>query len=301
MGLGDEAIVLPETEDGRIIFVVPWQSRALVGTTDEETRDLDRPIATEDEIAYLLGHLNRYVRQPLGEEDILTSYAGNRPLLRLTAARTPARLSRTHAVVEGEDGLLTVSGGKLTTYRRMAQDVLDRIDRREGQPRRDPTLRLPLAGASGWAEARAELNARGLALGMESAVLRHLGGAYGVEALAVLALVEEDRALGERLVPDLPYIRAEVIRSARAELALSLDDVLARRTHLSLEDRARGAAVAGEVAALLGDELGWSVLERAREVDQYVGLARELAGPLAARIASPGGDAPSERARVREA
>ena len=102
--------MLPETEDGRIIFIVPWQSRALVGTTDEETHELDAPTATATRSTYLLGHLNRYLRQPLGRDDILTTYAGNRPLLRLTSARTPARLSRTHAVVEGEDGLLTVSG-----------------------------------------------------------------------------------------------------------------------------------------------------------------------------------------------
>ncbi|HEX6122394.1 MAG TPA: glycerol-3-phosphate dehydrogenase/oxidase, partial [Ktedonobacterales bacterium] len=146
LGLGEEAIVLPETEDGRIIFIVPWQSRALIGTTDEATRELDHPTATEEEIAYLLHHTNRYVRAPLSPEDIIATYAGNRPLLRLTRARTPARLSRTHAVVEGEDGLLTVSGGKLTTYRRMAQDVLDRIDRREGHAARHPTLRLPVAG-----------------------------------------------------------------------------------------------------------------------------------------------------------
>jgi glycerol-3-phosphate dehydrogenase len=289
LGLGDEAIVLPETEDERIIFVVPWQSRALVGTTDEDTHDLDGPAATMDEIRYLLSHLNRYVRQPLRMEDIIATYAGNRPLLRLTKTRTPARLSRTHAVVEGEDGLLTVSGGKLTTYRRMAQDVVDRIDVREGWPRRDPTSELRLVGAVGLAEARAEVAARGQALDIESAVLRHLIGAYGAEAPAVLALVGEHTKLRTRLVADLRYIRAEVVWAARVEQALALDDVLARRTHLTLEDRARGSAIAGEVAALLGDELGWSAAERAGQVERYVAHAQRLAGPLAASVTEPGG------------
>jgi glycerol-3-phosphate dehydrogenase len=302
LGLDEEAIVLPETEDGRIIFLVPWQSRVLIGTTDEETRELDRPVATEDEIAYLLHHTNRYVRSPLTQDDIVATYAGNRPLLRLTSARTPARLSRTHAVVEGEDGLLTVSGGKLTTYRRMAQDVLDRINRREGRATRHPTLRLPVAGATGWAEARPELSRRAQTLGLDAAVVRHLGRAHGTQALAVLDLIEREPALGRRLVPDLPYLRAEVVHAARAELALTVGDVLARRTHLAIEDTTRGAEAAGEVAALLARELGWSPAERARQVVAYFEDARGQAGPLAKRIPSPR-DATSSapQRRVREA
>jgi glycerol-3-phosphate dehydrogenase len=301
LGLGEEAIVLPETADGRIIFIVPWGARALIGTTDEETHELDRPVATEEEIAYLLRHTNRYVRTPLSQDDIVATYAGNRPLLRLTRARTPARLSRTHAVIEGEDGLLTVSGGKLTTYRRMAQDVLDRIDRREGRATRHPTLRLPVAGAAGWAGARAELNKRGQALGLDAAVVRHLGGAYGVESLAVLALIAREPALGRRLMPDLPYLRAEVVYGARAELALTVGDVLARRTHVAIEDAARGTEVASDVAALLARELGWSSDERERQVAVYLEEARRQAGPLAARIPAPGDAAPAPWRRAREA
>jgi glycerol-3-phosphate dehydrogenase len=306
LDLGEEAIVLPETEDGRILFIVPWRSRALIGTTDKETDELERPIATEDEIAYLLDHINRYVRAPLGPDDILTTYAGNRPLLRLARSRTPARLSRTHAVVEGEDGLLTVSGGKLTTYRRMAQDVLDRIDRRTGRNLwvkravRHPTLGMPLVGASGWAEAREGIATRAQALGLDMTVARHLGSAYGVEALDVLALVEGEPELSRRLVGDLPYLCAEVVHAARVEQALTVSDVLARRTHLALEDRTRGAAMAVEVASLLGAELGWSAEERAHQVAAYTAEARALAGPLADRIPAPAGPTLPARARVRE-
>lgn len=286
LGLGEEAVVLPETEDGRIIFIVPWQSRALVGTTDDAVREIERPVATAEEIAYLLGHLNRSLRTPVGWEDILATYSGNRPLLQLAARRTPSRLSRTHAVVEGEDGLLTVSGGKLTTYRRMAQDVLDRIDAREARAARDPTRALPLVGARGLAEAREETAAWAHALGLDAAVVGHLVGAYGAEARAVLALIAERGELAGRLVPDLPYLRAEVVRACRAELALTVEDVLARRTHLLIEDRARGTGAAAAVAALMAEELGWSPEERAGQIAAYAAFAREQAGPLADRLPS---------------
>ena len=296
-GLGDEAIVLPETADRRIIFIVPWLSRALVGTTDDATDNLRPPVATSDEIDYLLAHLNRFTRRPVTREDILATYAGYRPLLRLQKGRTPARLSRTHAIVEGDDGLLTLSGGKLTTYRRMAEELLDRIDAREGrQPnpqlpslagkgrqgveRRHPTLALPLAGAEGWERACAGIQERAAALGLEGDVVEHLC-AYGTDAAALLEMVAGDAALGERLVDDLPYIAAEVVWACRAELALTLEDALARRTRIAIEERTRGLDAAVAVARLMAVELGWSDDERARQMEAYARYAREQAGPLA--------------------
>ncbi|HEX5547196.1 MAG TPA: glycerol-3-phosphate dehydrogenase/oxidase, partial [Ktedonobacterales bacterium] len=116
LGIDEEAIVLPETEDGRIIFIVPWQSRALVGTTDTPVRDIERPVATDGDVNYLLHHLNRYLRRKVTRDNILTSFAGNRPLLRVRrGASKLARLSRSHEVVESDAGLISVSGGKMTT------------------------------------------------------------------------------------------------------------------------------------------------------------------------------------------
>lgn len=283
--LGDEAIVLPETEDRRIIFIVPWLSRALVGTTDDATDSLRPPIATADEIDYLLAHLNRFTRRPVTRADILATYAGYRPLLKLQKGRTPARLSRTHAIVEGDDGLLTLSGGKLTTYRRMAEELLDRIDAREGRQgstadRRHLTRDLPLAGAEGWERARVDIQQRAAALGLEGDVAEQVA-AYGTEAAALLDLVAGDAELGARLVADLPYIAAEVVWACRAELALTLEDVLARRTRIAIEDRTRGLDAAGQIAGLMAAELGWSDAERARQVEAYARYAREQAGPLA--------------------
>lgn len=283
LGIGEEAIVLPETEDGRIIFIVPWQSRVLVGTTDTPVREIEHPTPTNDDIAYLLDHLNRYLRRRVTREDIITSYAGNRPLLRVwrRGNSRPARLSRSHEVVESEAGLISVSGGKLTTYRRMAQDVVDRIDRDEQRTVQHPTLKLLLRGSRGWAEARPAVRAQGAELGLADDIITHLGGAYGAEALAVLALVREDEMLGVRLLPDLPYIRAEVVYACREEMALTLEDVLQRRTHIALEDRLRGTAIAGDVAQLMARELGWDEQEQLRQIERYLAAARAYAGPLA--------------------
>jgi glycerol-3-phosphate dehydrogenase len=282
--LGSEAVVLPETEDGRIIFIVPWQSRALVGTTDDGVERIETPVATQDEIDYLLGHLNRFASCLVGRDDIVATFAGYRPLLKLRRGRTPARLSRSHALVEGEDGLLTISGGKLTTYRKMAQDVLDRIDRREVRPNGHPTLHVSLAGASGWDETVPELKRRGAAVGLTPDIVAHLGGAYGSDALEVLAAIESNRELGVRLVADLPYVRAEVSWVCRNELALTLQDVLARRTHLALEDRSRGLDCARAVAELMACALGWDTREQTRQLASYARYALEEAGPLAGTI-----------------
>lgn len=285
LGIDEEAIVLPETEDGRIIFVVPWQSRALVGTTDTPVRDIERPVATDEDVNYLLYHLNRYLRRKVTRDDILTSFAGNRPLLRVRRGNSKlARLSRSHEVVESDAGLISVSGGKMTTYRRMAEDVVDRIDRREKRTLKHPTRKLTLHGSGGWAEARQLVRARGQALGLVDDIIAHLGGAYGADALAVLALVAQDISLAKRLLPDLPYIRAEMLYVCREEMAYTLEDVLQRRTHIALEDRLRGTEIAANVAHLIGPGLGWDAEEEARQVERYLTSARLHAGPFAGRL-----------------
>ncbi len=278
--LGDEAIVLPETEDQRIIFIVPWLSRALVGTTDEAAERIENPVATEQEIDYLLEHLNRFIRKPVTRDDILATYAGYRPLLKLRRSRTPARLSRTHTVVEGDDGLISISGGKLTTYRRMAQDVLDRIDEREGRHSGHPTTRMALAGSVNWFDTRAAFLRRARSLALTPAIAEHLSAAYGTAASAILDLVDAQAELGSRLVDDLPYIAAEVVYACRAELALTLEDVLARRTHIAIEERSRGTTIAPHVATLMAQELGWPEAEQQRQLAEYNAFALEQAGPL---------------------
>ncbi|MGH2496826.1 MAG: glycerol-3-phosphate dehydrogenase/oxidase [Ktedonobacteraceae bacterium] len=269
--IGDDAIVLPETDDKRILFLVPWESRAVFGTTDTGSGDLDHPTATQADIDYLLHHLNRYLSVNLTTDDIISAYAGYRPLLRArSSAHSTAKLSRTHAVLQNASGLVTIVGGKLTTYRRMAQDTVDVLSRRDGTTSMaHPTTNLPLSGSAGWPVAKRELEAKGAALGLSPQTISHLGESYGSHADALFGLVESDASLGERLIEDLPYLRAEVVYACRHEMAMTLDDVLARRTSIILEDRDRGAGIADQVAALMAKELDWSPDQQKAMIDAY--------------------------------
>ncbi|MBV9231564.1 MAG: FAD-dependent oxidoreductase, partial [Chloroflexi bacterium] len=257
--LGNDAIVLPETEDKRILFIVPWQSRAIFGTTDTGSGDLDHPRATQEDITYLLKYLNRYLSVHLTEADIISTYAGYRPLMKPRKAnRSTARLSRTHAVLESPSGLVSIGGGKLTTYRRMAQDTVDVLNRRDGTKVVHPTTELPLQGSAGWPVMQRELEQRGQQLGLAAPTIEHLGHGYGSEANTILDLVASDATLGTRLIEDLPYIKAEVLYGCRYEMAMTPSDVLARRTSITLEDRQRGAGIVEEVARMMASEQDWS-------------------------------------------
>jgi len=269
--LGNDAIVLPETDDKRILFLVPWESRAVFGTTDTGSGDLDHPTATQDDISYLLHHLNRYLSVNLTADDIISVYAGYRPLLRARSSEhSTAKLSRTHAVLQNPSGLVTIVGGKLTTYRRMAQDTVDVLSRRDGTSSPPhPTQSLPLSGSAGWPAVQRELEIKGAALGLSSQTIAHLGESYGSHANMLLSLIESDASLGERLVEDLPYIRAQVVYACRHEMAMTPDDMLARRTSIILEDRDLGLGVLDDVAALMAKELDWSPEQQKAMVESY--------------------------------
>ena len=265
----DKAIVLPETDDGRLLFLIPWGNRVLVGTTDTEGGDVDDPTTMAEDVTYLLETCNRYLRVPLERRDILATYAGYRPLIKSRTAdkSASAKLSRSHAVLDGPSGMVSIVGGKLTTWRRMAEDTMDHVARRDGSPPSTVTRALPLDGSAGWPGVARVIADRALALPLD--VRTHLCAAYGANLRSILALAEGDARLGQRLVPDLPYLWAEVVYACRHEMALTLDDVLSRRTRLVLEDRLQGQGVAREVAELMADELGWDEAEIARQVAAY--------------------------------
>ncbi|HEY0752811.1 MAG TPA: glycerol-3-phosphate dehydrogenase/oxidase [Ktedonobacteraceae bacterium] len=278
--LGADAVVLPETDDKRILFIVPWESRAVFGTTDTGSGDLDHPTASQDDVSYLLNHLNRYLSVHLTEKDIISTYAGYRPLVRSRSSQhATAKLSRTHAVLENPSGLVTIVGGKLTTYRRMAQDAVDVLSRRDSSASPPhPTVNLPLQGNAGWRAAQREVESRGKVLALDSQILTHLSGHYGSEANEILNLVEGDSMLGTRLIADLPYIRAEVLYACRQEMALTPDDILARRTSITLEDQEQGFGIVQEVAALMAQELGWSPEQQQTMSDAFrAGMQRQIA------------------------
>ncbi len=281
LALGDDAVVLPETEDGRIIFLVPWRSRVIVGTTDTGSGDLDHPRADVADVDYLLDHLNRSIVQPIAREQIIGTYAGYRPLLKLRQGRSTARLSRSHEIVAGATGLISISGGKLTTYRMMAQEVVDRIAARDNNRTPCATEDWPLAGAVGWPAAAEDLATRTAALGLSAATTAHLATSYGTLAQEVLDLVAADPALAAPLAPDLPAIRAEVDHAARTELALTVADVLERRLRLGIEAADHGVGAAPYVADRLAAILGWDAATRDQQIADYVAYSTMHAAGIA--------------------
>jgi glycerol-3-phosphate dehydrogenase len=285
IGMGDTGVVLPETEDGRILFVLPWEDRALIGTTDTGSGDLDHPEATPEDIDYLIRHVNRYLNVNLTRDDLIGVYAGYRPLVR-SREKPAANLSRTHVVLQEDNGMVTIVGGKLTTYRRMAQDTVDVLAQRDAMPITHPTEKLPLSGAINWKQARRELARRCAELGLDPKIETSLAFNYGSHALEILDLVAAQPELGARLIADLPFIRAEVIYACRDEMAMRLDDTLARRMRIELEDRDRGAGVVEQVAGLMADELDWPPATVSAEIEQYTrAVQRSLADEGLAQIA----------------
>ncbi len=262
LDIGDSAIVLPETDDKRILFIVPWESRAVLGTTDTGSGDLDNPTSSPEDVKYLLDHLNRYLSVNLTADDIVSTYAGYRPLVKPRQeghkGQTSAKLSRTHVVLQADSGLVTIVGGKLTTYRRMAQDTVDVLSKRDNTKPVHPTESLPLQGSAGWSVLQKDLAQRAAGLGLDVDAIVHLGHSYGTEANAVLDLIADDSSLAERLIEDLPYLKAEVIHACRQEMAMTPYDILARRTSITLEDRDRGLGVVKDVAAMMAEELHWT-------------------------------------------
>jgi glycerol-3-phosphate dehydrogenase len=257
----DIAVVVPVAKDRRSVFVVPWGDLTYVGTTDTDyDGPLDDPECAPEDVAYLLRALNAVITDAVREDDVLGTWAGLRPLLRTATNDRTADLSRRHAVRRSEGGLVTVTGGKLTTYRRMAADTVDEVDAVLGKRRRCRTKRLKLIGADGY-EDPPETN--------EPSRHEHLAHRYGTEGAEVEALVDREPALGEPLVPGLPYLKAEAVHAVRSEMARTLDDVLTRRTRARLLARDDSAAAAEDAAGLVGRELGWDDAERARQVKEY--------------------------------
>ncbi|GGK82475.1 glycerol-3-phosphate dehydrogenase/oxidase [Mangrovihabitans endophyticus] len=259
-----------------VLFVIPWGGHWIIGTTDTDWQ-LDRahPSASARDIRYLLDQVNTVLERPLTTDDIQGVYAGLRPLLSGEADST-SKLSREHAVVEPMLGLLLVAGGKYTTYRVMAADVIDRAVRRLGGahlPSR--TDELPLLGADGYAAAWRERQDIARRHGVTAGVVEHLLERYGTLATHLLAMVAADPTLSAPLPGAPEYLAAEIAYASLAEGALHLDDVLTRRTRISIETAHRGTETARHAAAVMGDALGWDKAVREREVEHY--LARVAA------------------------
>ena len=296
----DIAVIIPVRADRRSLFLVPWGPRpdgtfehVYVGTTDTDyDGPLDDPQCTADDIDYVLTALNQALDPSITEritaDDITGVWAGLRPLVKSAttasdasgAAAKTADLSRQHQVAVSETGVVRVNGGKLTTYREMAEDTVDLVAKRLDAPRRarrSATRRLRLVGGD-----------RSSSSGEPGTLEHHLAHRYGTMADEIRALIAFRPDLGEPLVAGQPYRRAEAVYAVRHEMASTLDDVLARRTRAHLFDRPASLAAAPAVAALLAGELGWSPDETARQIDDYRRLcaAEENAGAHHAHVAN---------------
>ncbi|TCC07690.1 glycerol-3-phosphate dehydrogenase/oxidase [Kribbella soli] len=253
-----------------VLFIIPWGRHWLIGTTDTDWHlDKAHPAATSKDIEYLLDHVNAVLTTPLTREDVEGVYAGLRPLLAGESEST-SKLSREHVVAHAAPGLVVVAGGKYTTYRVMAKDAIDAAaDALDGRVPRSVTKNIPLVGADGY---QALWNQRHLIAqrsGLHVARIEHLLNRYGALIHEVLDLVAEDPSLGEQLPGTQDYLKAEIVYGAKAEGARHLDDILARRTRISIEAWDRGVGAAEAAARLVAPILGWDEATIEREVSFY--------------------------------
>ena len=293
-----------------VLFFIPWgDDRWIVGTTDTDfSGDRAEPTATAQDVDYILGQANRVLAKPLTSGDVLAVYAGLRPLVAdpepapgLAPAdvtdKPTTKVSREHVVDAPLPGLVSIAGGKLTTYRLMARDV---IDAAVGDfPREVPpsvTDQLPLLGADGLAAVRAGARRMAEDYGVSVPVVEHLIGRYGALAEEILGLIRADKALGRPLAAGYPYLRAEVVYAVTHEGALHVEDVLARRVRLLIESPDAGAPAASTVATIMGKLLGWSRRQRAQETQRYLDLV--VATGQAIRPPAGASAAPAEPAEA---
>ncbi len=283
----ERAVVIPSgRDDGRMNFVIPWGDQTYVGTTDDPWRGgLDDDVLEDHDADYLLGSVNLAFDLDLTVDDCIGAWSGLRPLLRgRNGAAATKDLSRKHTVIEQPAGLVAVTGGKLTTWRQMAEDVVDHLAAADGNTSRCVTADLPL-GATGTAEAGyARTRAAFEAAGVDVALAGSLYHRHGDDAPdLVRAFAEAGEA--EPLVEGLPYLVGEVRRAFADELARSVSDVLQRRLRVSLRDAAAGGTAVERVADVGAELLGWDAAERDRQIATYRDEVRRERGPVALREA----------------
>lgn len=278
------AAVIPVRSDRRSIFVIPHGGFTYIGTTDTDyDGPLDDPQCTPEDIAYLLDAINDASTETLTVHDIVGTWAGLRPLVKAASSGRTADLSRRHKVQRSRSGLVSITGGKLTTYREMAADTVDVVVEdilpiRPGATvvGRSRTKSLPIRGALGYDSLPQAATAYPA---VDAALVTHLGDRYGGEARALMALIQQDPDLAAPLVEGLPYTLAEARFAVVHEMARSVSDVLSRRTRARLFARDDSAGAAPTVAEMLRDELGWDEAQTTASTEEYLG---ELSGERAA-------------------
>lgn len=254
---GDSAIMVPHTEDGRVLFAVPWRDKILVGTTDTpvESPSLE-PMAMEDEVEFILDHAKQYLTGNPTRDDIQSVFAGLRPLVSPSGSKDTADISRDHTLLVSLSGLVTIAGGKWTTYRKMAEDTIDKA--------------ATVAGLNEEDCITEDLRIHGWLKNVDREEHLHY---YGSDQVAVEKIIENNPELGERLHKRLPYLKAEVIWAVRNEMAITVEDVLSRRTRALLLDAKASIEMAPEVARLMAQEAGHDKQWQEKQVKEYKSIA----------------------------
>jgi glycerol-3-phosphate dehydrogenase len=255
---GDAAIMIPRTSDGRVLFAIPWHNHVVVGTTDDPVpKPQYEPRVLPEERDFLLKHIERFLGARPKAKDVLSVWSGQRPLVREAEAKNTAVISREHTILVSPSRLLTIAGGKWTTYRTMAEDAVDRA----GQ----------IAGLASAPSHTAELRLHGWT---EDALPSGWERVYGADLRDLGSLIAEHAELNEFLHPDLPFRKAEVIWAARYEMARTVEDVLARRTRALFLNARASIEAAAETAQLLAHELGRDVRWEERQASEFQALAK---------------------------
>lgn len=254
---GNSAIMVPKTDDGRVLFAVPWNDKVVVGTTDTLVKNVSlEPRALEEEVQFILNHAAQYLTKDPTRSDVLSVFAGLRPLVKTSDDKSTSQISRSHSIIVSVSGLVTITGGKWTTYRKMGEDAVDKA--------------ALIAGLEDRESKTKELRIRGW--------LRHIDPAnplwfYGSDSIAIRKMVDRKPELGEALHSDLPIIKAQVVWAAKNEMARTVEDFLARRTRALLLNAKASLEMAPKVAELLAQKLRKDETWQQEQVEKY----RELA------------------------
>lgn len=255
---GNSAVMVPQTADGRVLFAVPWHGKVVVGTTDVPVDQASlEPVPTEAEISFILEHAAMYLCKHPTRQDVKSVFAGLRPLVSAGKSENTAALSRDHFLVISESGLVTITGGKWTTYRKMAEDTVNQA--------------LLVAGLEERECSTKKLRIHGWLKRFDKKDPLHV---YGSDAVAIKKLAKADPALGHPLHPDLPYIRAEVVWSVRQEMARTVEDFLSRRSRSLLLDARASMDMAPEVARIMAQELNRDQDWATAQIEEYLELAK---------------------------
>ncbi len=259
---GDSAIMVPHTTDGRVLFAIPWHGHTLVGTTDTPVASATlEPVAMEQEIEFILATAAQYLTKAPTRDDVLSVFAGIRPLVAASGASSTASLSRDHVINIDRSGLVTICGGKWTTYRHIAEDCVDQAATLAQLPESPcVTHHLHIHGYCDAANENAPQELGSLAV-------------YGADAHEIRKLIENDPSLGQPLHAELPYLKAEVVWAVTNEMARTVEDVLARRTRALFLNARAALAMAPAVADLMAAELEWDDLTRTKQLSAFRDVA----------------------------